>query len=142
MEFEIKKDIDVEGFVSNGTEFDLDIKLPEDNREAIFGTVRDAYGDPIADAVVKLIEVKKDFGKSERTPVTHTFTDKHGHFVFGPICPKKKYEVQIWANRVDHVKICEVCSHHGKCLKGINLDCDEKQDSKQAETELDFVCKE
>ena len=30
-----------------------------------------------------------------------------------------KYEVEIWANRVDHVKICEVCSHHGKCLKGI-----------------------
>ena len=142
MEFETKKDIEVQGFVSNGTEFDLDIKLPEDNREAIFGTVRDSYGDPISDAVVKLIEVKKDFGKSERLPVTHTFTDKHGHFVFGPVCPRKKYEVEIWANRVDHVKICEVCSHHGKCLKGINLDCDEYKDPKQNEVNLEFNCEE
>ena len=66
MEFESKKDVEVQGLISNGTEFDLDVKLPEDNREAIFGTVKDSYGDPIADAVVKLIEVKKDFGKTER----------------------------------------------------------------------------
>ena len=142
MEFESKKDVEIQGFISNGTEFDLDVKLPEDNREAIFGTVKDSYGDPIADAVVKLIEVKKDFGKTERKPVTHTFTDKHGHFVFGPLCPKIKYEVEIWANRVDHVKICEVCSHHGKCLKGIKLDCDECKDSKEAESDLNFVCDE
>ena len=139
MEFESKKNIEVQGFISNGTEFDLDIKLPEDNREAIFGTVKDSYGEPIADAVVKLIEVKKDFGKTERKPVTHTFTDKHGQFVFGPLCPKIKYELEIWANRVDHVKICEVCSHHGKCLKGIKLECDEHKDSKENESELCFT---
>lgn len=144
MEFDEKKgkELEVQGFVSNGIEFDLDIKLPEDNREAIFGTVKNSYGDPIEDAVVKLIEVKKDFGKIERKPVTHTFTDKHGHFVFGPICPKRKYEVEIWSNSVNHVKICEVCSHHGKCLKGINLDCDECKTSKASEAELNFTIDE
>ena len=142
MEFEGKKDIDIQGFVSNGTEYDLDIQLPEDNREAIFGVVKDSYGDPISDAIVKLIEVKKDFGKTERKPVTHTFSDKHGHFVFGPLCPNRKYEIEIWANKVDHIKICKVCSHHGKCLKGINLDCDDCKDFNQSETELDFECPE
>ena len=63
MEFERKKDIEIKGFVSGGTQYDLDIELPEDNREAIFGTIKDSYGDPISDAVVKLIEVKKDFVK-------------------------------------------------------------------------------
>lgn len=140
MEFENKKEkeIDVEGFVSDGIEYDLDIKLPKDDREAVFGTVKDSYGDPIEDAVVKLIEVKKDFGKTERKPVTHTFSDKHGNFVFGPLCPKRKYEVEIWANNVDHVKICEVTSHHGKCLKGINLDCDECKDSSQTCEDISF----
>ena len=138
MEFERKKDIEIKGFVSGGTQYDLDIELPEDNREAIFGTIKDSYGDPISDAVVKLIEVKKDFVKTERKPVTHTFTDKHGNFVFGPLCPKRKYEVEVWANKVDHVKICEVCSHHGKCLKGINLDCDECKPCMDNNAELDF----
>lgn len=133
MEFEKKEKIDVDGFVSNGTEFDLDIKLPEDNRQAIFGIVKDSYGEPIKDAVVKLIEVVKEYGKEERKPVTHTFTDKDGQFVFGPLCPKRKYDVQIWANRVDHVKICEVCSHHGKCLKGIDLDCEKHPEGKPEE---------
>ena len=138
MEFERKKDIEVKGFVSGGTQYDLDIELPEDNREAIFGTIKDSYGDPISDAVVKLIEVKKDFVKTERKPVTHTFTDKHGNFVFGPLCAKRKYEIEVWANKVDHVKICEVCSHHGKCLKGINLDCDEGKTCMDNNAELDF----
>lgn len=138
MEFEKKKDIEIEGFISSGTEFDLDVKLPEDNREAVFGTVKDSYGDPIEDAVVKLIEVKKDFGKHERKPVTHTFTDKHGQFVFGPLCPNRNYEVEIWTNRVDHIKICEVCSHHGKCLKGVKLDCDDCKPPRENDTELDF----
>lgn len=124
MEFEKKEKIEIDGFVSNGTQFDLDIQLPEDNRNVVFGMVKDSYGEPVKDAVVKLIEIVKQYGNEERKPVTHTFTDKEGQFVFGPLCPKRKYEVQIWTNRVEHVKICEVCSRHGKCLKGINLDCD------------------
>ena len=39
------------------------------------------------------------------------------------ICPDKNYEVQIWVDQVKHVKICAECGRHGKCLKGVKLDC-------------------
>ena len=123
MDFEKKEKIEIDGFVSSGVQYDLEAKIIEDNRAAIFGIVKDSYGDPIRDAVVKLIEVTKECGKEERLPVSHTFTDKEGEFVFGPLCPKKKYEVQIWANKVEHVKFCEISHHSGKCLKGVELEC-------------------
>ena len=61
--------------MSSGVQYDLEAKIIEDNRAAIFGIVKDSYGDPIRDAVVKLIEVTKECGKEERLPVSHTFTD-------------------------------------------------------------------
>ena len=123
----MKKIIDVEGVISSGKQFDIDITLPEDNRSVIYGIIKDAYDEPVKDAVVKLIEVEKDCGKEERKPVTHTFTDKNGEFVFGPLCANKFYEVQIWANDVKHRKICTTCHHKGKCLKGVKIDCDKKE---------------
>ena len=119
-----KEKIEISGVIENGKQFDLDIKLPEDNRNVVFGIVKNQYGDPISDAVVKLLEVTKDIHGDDRKPVSHTFTDKYGQFVFGPLCPHKHYAVEIWVNRVDHIKICEICKHKGKCLKGIDLDCD------------------
>lgn len=119
-----KEKMEITGVIENGKQYDLDIKLPEDNRDVVFGIVRSPYGHPISDAVVKLIEVAKDIHGEIRKPVSHTFTDKHGQFVFGPLCSYKKYSIEIWANRVEHVKICEVCKMKGKCLKGIELDCD------------------
>lgn len=116
--------VDVEGVISSGKQFDIDITLPEDNRSVIYGIIKDVYDEPVKDAVVKLIEVEKDKGREERKPVTHTFTDKNGEFVFGPLCANKFYEVQIWANDVKHRKICTTCHHKGKCLKGVKLDCD------------------
>ncbi len=118
--------LEVNGFSETGKQFDLEITLPEDERDAIFGIVKDCYNEPVADAVVKLIEICKEYGKEERKPVSHTFTDKDGEFVFGPLCPDRKYEIQIWVNKVKHFKICAVCKHEGKCLKGIDLNCDFK----------------
>ena len=65
------------------------------------------------------------FGKKELKPVSHTFTDCEGEFVFGPLCPGKKYAIQIWKDDVKHIKVCAKCHHEGKCLKGIELDCDD-----------------
>ena len=117
----------VNGYIESGKQFDLEIVLPEDNRTVLFGIVKDCYKEPVEDAVVKLIEVDYECGKEERKPVTHTFTDKDGEFVFGPLCPNKSYAIQIWVNKVKHVKICKVCEHDGKCLKGVDLCC-EKED--------------
>ena len=118
--------IDVNGLISNGKQFDIDINLPEDTRDVIYGTIKNAFNEPIKDAVVKLIEI--DFGKEgrkNRVPVSHTFTDKYGEFVFGPLCPGKEYAIQIWVNDTKKIKICAKCHHEGKCLKGEKCDkCD------------------
>ena len=54
--------------------------------------------------------------------------DEYGEFVFGPLCPDRKYAVDIWVNRVRHVKVCAKCHHKGRCLKGIDMDfCDDKK---------------
>lgn len=128
MEFEKDKGpiVGIDGMISSGKQFDVEITLPEDNRSVIYGIIKNAYDEPVKDAVVKLIEVDKECGKEERKPVTHTFTDKDGEFVFGPLCANKFYEIQVWANDVKHRKICAGCHHKGKCLKGVKLDCEKK----------------
>ena len=115
--------VNVDGLVTSGKQFDIDITLPEDNRNVIYGVIKDCYKEPICNAVVKLIEVDCKCGKEERKPVAHTFTNDDGEFVFGPLCPNKSYEVNIWVNKVKHVKICAKCKHEAECLKGIDIDC-------------------
>ena len=138
MEFDNKKTfcpiLDVDGVISGGKQFDLEVTLPEDNRDVIYGVVKNCFKEPVCDAVVKLVEIVCEHGKEERRPVGHTFTDKEGEFVFGPLCPGKEYSVQIWVNDTKHFKICAKCHHEGKCLKGEKLDkCDcyiEKKEDK------------
>ena len=83
--------VDIDGFIADGKQFDLDITLATDHRDVIYGVVKDCFKEPVKDAVVKLVEVEYKYGKKELKPVTHTFTDKEGEFVFGPLCPDKKY---------------------------------------------------
>ena len=116
---------DIEGIMASGKQFDLDIVIPEDDRDVIYGIVKNCYKDPVENAVVKLIEVVNDCGKEDRRPVSHTFTDKNGEFVFGPLCPDKVYALQIWVDAVKHVKVCTKIQHDGECLKGVKMDkCD------------------
>ena len=120
--------VDVNGFISKGKQFDLDITLPEDNRDIIFGKVKNLYREPVEHAVVKLIEIEfgKD-GKKRREPVTHTFTDKHGEFVLGPLCPGKEYAIDIWVDEVKHYDMDVKCRHELKCLKSKKSDkCEPK----------------
>ena len=154
MEFEEKccPISDIDGHIATGKQFDLDIVLPEDNRGVLYGIVRDCYREPLKDAVVKLIEIDYECGKEERKPVSHTFTDKNGEFVFGPLCPGKEYAIQIWVDDVKHVKVCAKTFHEGKCLKGVKLDncdkdCDnphyddyDKKDDKKDDKKCDKEC--
>ena len=117
--------LDINGVISSGKQFDLDITLPEDNRDMIYGVVKDCFKCPVSDAVVKLIEVIQIHGKEERRPVCHTFTDKEGEFVLGPLCPGREYALQIWVNNTKSIKVCAKCHHEGECLKGSCIDhCD------------------
>ena len=131
MDFEFEKPnkncpvIDVDGVIASGKQYDLDITLPHDNRDVIYGVIKNCFKEPVCDAVVKLIEVDCRMGKEERKPVSHTFTDKNGEFVFGPLCPGKEYAIEIWVDDVKHVKVCAKSFHEGRCLKGVKLDkCD------------------
>lgn len=111
--------IDVDGVKSNGKQFDLDITLPEDNRTVIYGTIRDCDKEPIKDAVIKLIEIEFDKdGMKKRIPISHTFTDEYGEFVFGPLCPNKEYAIEIWVNDVRNFKFFTRIHHDKDCLKG------------------------
>lgn len=84
-------------------------------------------------------------GKEERRPVSHTFTNECGEFVFGPLCPDKKYEINFWVDQVKHVKVCAKCSHEGKCLKGEKMDkCDcyvENKPCKRCSEDCECDCK-
>ena len=55
--------------------------MPEDNRDVIYGVIKDCFKEPVRDAVVKLTEIVYDCGKEERRPIGHTFTDEEGEFV-------------------------------------------------------------
>lgn len=139
MEMDTQKEkcpeLEVDGLIAGGKQFDLDITLPEDNRDVIYGVIKDCYKDPVEDAVVKLVEIEYEHGKKVRKPVSHTFTDKQGEFVFGPLCPNKTYEINFWADKVKHVKLCAKCTHEGKCLKGVHKKCDCFIDNKDCKDE-------
>lgn len=131
--------VEVNGFIEDGKQFDIDINLPEDNRNVIYGIIKDACDEPVKDAVVKLIEVVCERGEEIRKPVSHTFTDKYGEFVFGPLCPDRKYAIDIWVNRVKHVKLCSKGHRQGKCLKGKDIDhCDCFVGGRDMETREDY----
>lgn len=122
--------IEMTGFIENGKQFDIEARIPKDNRNVAFGIIKDEYGDPICDAVVKLIEVERKMGKEIRKPVSHTFTNENGEFVFGPLCPDRDYELQVWVDRVKHIKICHVVNPKKvKCLKGVKIDCKHQEPS-------------
>ena len=74
--------VDIDGFIADGKQFDLDITLANDHRNVIYGIVRDCFKEPVSDAVVKLVEIEYKCGKKELKPVSHTFTDEDGEFIF------------------------------------------------------------
>ena len=117
--------VEVDGFIERGKQFDIEINLPEDERNVIYGVIKDCYREPVCDAVVKLVELDCEKGEEIRKPVSHTFTNEYGEFVFGPLCPDKKYAIDVWASKIKTYKICARCSRKGKCLKGVKMDqCD------------------
>lgn len=85
-------------------QIDAIIKVPKEPRSVIHGVVLDDCNKPKKDAVVKLLKESKHDPK-RLEPITHTFTDEHGQFLFGPLCPHVKYIVKVWIN---HVKTREI----------------------------------
>ena len=100
------------------------VTVPEEKRSVIHGIVKDWKGNIVKDAVVKLFEAAGTPKNCLLIPITHTFTDECGQFIFGPLCPKKKYTIKVWFHDV-HIRelVVEPVHDFGKCLSG---DVDDK----------------
>lgn len=81
-------------------EIDTIITVPEEPRSIIHGVVKDSKGNATKDAVVKLFMAKSPSDMSSLKPITHTFTDEYGQFLFGPLVAGKHYVVKVWVNDV------------------------------------------
>lgn len=115
-------------------QIDAIIKVPKETRSVIHGVVLDECNKRQKDAVVKLFRVCKRNNKVILEPITHTFTDEHGQFLFGPLCPHVKYVVKVWVN---HVKTREIVIKPENCDKDcIGEDsCDHNHDHKDCDCE-------
>lgn len=67
-----------------------------DDRAVIYGVVIDKKDNPVKDAVIKLILLEDPNDYRSIIPLTHTFTDEYGQFLFGPLPPNKTYLIKIW----------------------------------------------
>lgn len=104
-------------------QIDAVIKVDRERRSVIYGTVVDENNRPVADAVVKLLQVTD----RKIVPITHTFTDQYGQFLLGPLCPGQRYMLKIYKDniRIRYEAIKSSC-YEGRCL-GTNTsddDCD------------------
>lgn len=98
MGFKLKR-IDFDGcnIIRPNEEKDLVIELERERRSAIHGVVLLPNGRPARDAIVKLF--KKDCrNEDELIPVTFTFTDEYGQFLFG-VDPWEEYVLKVFFYR-------------------------------------------
>lgn len=94
-------------------------KIENEDRCAVLGTVVNNGGRAIADAVVVLLKVNDRC--SIPTPITHTFTDRYGQFVFGPLCPNTTYMLKIYKDDINVDNINLICNCQvGSCLGNNN----------------------
>lgn len=95
------------------------IKVPEEKRSVIHGVVIDCKNRPIRDAVVKLLEVIPG-NPCRMKPLTHTFTDSCGQFLFGPLHFNKKYALKVWYSdiKIRELIISPDCDEHCEDVHG------------------------
>ncbi len=72
------------------------VTIPKEQRSIVHGTVYDMDGEKIKDAVVRLYLQEEQ----KLTPVSHTFSDGEGEFLFGPLASEKNYVVKVYVNGV------------------------------------------
>jgi len=94
------------------------IMVPEERRSVIHGVVKDHRNKVVQDAVVKLFELKNPVKPCALKPISHTFTDECGQFLFGPLSPNKNYVIKVW---IDNVKIRELVIKPDDCEEPMNI---------------------
>lgn len=114
-------------------QLEVSVKVPEEKRSVIHGVVKGCNNEVIKDAVVKLFEVigsSHNCNSCHLKPLTHTFTDECGQFLFGPLCANKKYAIKVW---YDDVKIRElvITPDDDHCEKCDDEDMDEYYENRK-----------
>lgn len=96
-------------------QIDAVIKIGKERRSCIYGTVLDEDGQPVADAVVKLLQITNS-GKGI-VPLTHTFTDQYGQFLLGPLCPNQRYMLKVYKDNITlRYESVKTSCYEGKCI--------------------------
>lgn len=89
-----------EYFPNHNEQAETIIVLQNDTRRVIHGVVLDGDQQPLKDSVVKLFEMSAKGDSCELKPLTHTFTDECGSFLFGPLSEKKHYVIKVWHDAI------------------------------------------
>ena len=89
------------------------IKIPHEPRSVIHGVVKNYKDEFVENAVVKLFEIIKH--PSNLKPLSHTFTDEFGQFIFGPLTPEKNYLIKIWFDDIKIRYIYVNCNDDCEC---------------------------
>lgn len=97
-------------------QIDAVIRISKEKRSVLYGRVVDECGRAVEDAVVKLLKVDQKNGRIE--PLTHTFTDKFGQFLLGPLCPCQKYIIKVYKDNVlkSYEPLSEGCYDSNWCI--------------------------
>lgn len=97
-------------------QIDAVIRISKEKRSVLYGRVVDECGRAVEDAVVKLLKVDQKNGRIE--PLTHTFTDKFGQFLLGPLCPCQKYIIKVYKDNVlkSYEQLSEGCYDSNWCI--------------------------
>lgn len=95
MGYKLKRiDLDRYNTIHPSEEKDLVIELERETRSAIHGVVMTPNGRPACGAIVKLF-IKDCHSECDLRPVTFTFTDECGQFLFG-VDPFKDYVIKVF----------------------------------------------
>lgn len=81
-------------------QIDAVIKMPNEPRSVIHGVVKNHKDELIENAIVNLFEADNSKNPFSLTPISHTFTDECGQFIFGPLYSGKQYVIKIWVNDI------------------------------------------
>lgn len=100
------------------------VRVPEEKRSVIHGVVKDWRNKIVKDAVVKLFEVCSTANSYTLKPINHTFTDEYGQFLFGPLCPNKKYLIKVWFNEAKIRELPITPDYPNDC----DIDCDDEDE--------------